>query len=208
MENSLIYILKGAQVSLLLYIGTIILSLPLGLLMSLGLNSKYKFLKKIIETYTWLFRGTPLLLQLFFIYYGLPIIGIRFSQFNSALITFVANYSAYICEIFRGSFLGIDDGQYAACKVLGITYWQSMYRIIIPQCLRIALPALSNEAIALIKDTSLVSVIGMGDILRNSKEIVTRDFSISPFIIAGIIYLIISTIIIYVMKKIEKKVSI
>ena len=158
--------------------------------------------------YTWIFRGTPLLLQLFFVYYGLPVIGITLSPFTAASLTFIVNYTAYFCEIFRGSILGIDDGQYEAAKVLGMNYPQTMIRIIIPQALITALPPLTNEAISLIKDTSLISAIGMAEILRNSREIVTRDFSITPFIICAVIYLIISTVVVLICKKLEKKVMI
>ncbi|MGL5088316.1 MAG: amino acid ABC transporter permease, partial [Cetobacterium sp.] len=133
---------------------------------------------------------------------------ITLEPFIAALITFVINYSAYTCEIFRGSILGVNRGQYEAAQVLGYNYWQTMFKIILPQSLITAIPALSNEAIALIKDTSLVSAIGMAEILRNSKEIVTRDFSITPFILCASIYLILSTIIIFVLKNIEKKVNI
>ncbi|MEG0136746.1 MAG: amino acid ABC transporter permease [Cetobacterium sp.] len=208
MENNLLYILQGLGLSLKLYFSTLILALPLGILLSLGRVSKCNILNFSIQFYTWIFRGTPLLLQLFFVYYGLPILGITLEPFNAALITFTINYSAYISEIFRGSILGVDVGQYEAAQVLGYNYWQTMKKIILPQSLITALPALSNEAIALIKDTSLVSAIGMAEILRNSKEIVTRDFTISPFIICALIYLGISTIIIFALKYIEKKVMI
>ncbi len=126
----------------------------------------------------------------------------------ASVITFVINYAAYFCEIFRGSILGIDKGQYEASKVLGLSYWQTMIRIIIPQSLITAIPPLSNEAIALVKDTSLVSVIGMAEILRNSKELVTRDFSILPFAICGVLYFLMSVVIIMLFKKLEQKVMI
>lgn len=207
MENNILYILQGLSLTLKLYIFTLIISLPLGIILALGQISKFKFLHYIINIYTWIFRGTPLLLQLFFVYYGLPVIGIVLEPFTAALITFTVNYAAYISEIFRGSILGIDKGQYEACQVLGYSYWQTMLHVILPQSLITALPALSNEAIALIKDTSLISAIGMAEILRNSREIVTRDFTITPFIICAVIYLIISTLIIIILKQIEKKVN-
>lgn len=207
MENNILYILQGLSLTLKLYIFTLIISLPLGIVLALGQISKFKFLHYIINIYTWIFRGTPLLLQLFFVYYGLPVIGIVLEPFTAALITFTVNYAAYISEIFRGSILGIDKGQYEACQVLGYSYWQTMLHVILPQSLITALPALSNEAIALIKDTSLISAIGMAEILRNSREIVTRDFTITPFIICAVIYLIISTLIIIILKQIEKRVN-
>lgn len=208
MNDSIFYIAKGLNITLRLYIVTVIFSVPLGLLLAFGELSKFSFLKKLITFYTWIFRGTPLLLQLFFMYYGLPVMGITFSPLTAASITFIVNYSAYLCEIFRGSIQGIDKGQYEATKVLGFGYWKTMFRIILPQALRTALPPLSNEAIALVKDTSLVSVIGTAEILRNAKEIVTRDFSITPFFICGVLYLILSTIILLIFKKLEKRMGI
>ena len=195
MNENIIFILNGMK-------------LTIGIIFSLGRVSKSAFLNNCIQIYTWIFRGTPLLLQLFFVYYGLPVIGITLTPFTAAPVTFIINYAAYFCEIFRGSILGIDKGQYEAAKVLGMSYSQTMRRIIIPQALVTALPPLSNEAISLIKDTSLVSAIGMAEILRNSKEIVTRDFSITPFIICAVMYLILSTVVVLFFKKMEKKVMI
>lgn len=208
MNENIIFILNGMKLTINLYIITMVFSLPLGIIFSLGRISKSAFLNNCIQIYTWIFRGTPLLLQLFFVYYGLPVIGITLTPFTAASVTFIINYAAYFCEIFRGSILGIDKGQYEAAKVLGMSYSQTMRRIIIPQALVTALPPLSNEAISLIKDTSLVSAIGMAEILRNSKEIVTRDFSITPFIICAVMYLILSTVVVLFFKKMEKKVMI
>ena len=208
MNENIIFILNGMKLTINLYIITMVFSLPLGIIFSLGRVSKSAFLNNCIQIYTWIFRGTPLLLQLFFVYYGLPVIGITLTPFTAASVTFNINYAAYFCEIFRGSILGIDKGQYEAAKVLGMSYSQTMRRIIIPQALVTALPPLSNEAISLIKDTSLVSAIGMAEILRNSKEIVTRDFSITPFIICAVMYLILSTVVVLFFKKMEKKVMI
>lgn len=208
MDGNILFILKGMKLTINLYVITMVFSLPLGILFSLGRISKYSLLNNGIQVYTWIFRGTPLLLQLFFVYYGLPVVGITLTPFAAAAITFVVNYAAYFCEIFRGSILGIDPGQYEAAKVLGMKYWQTMIRIIIPQALITALPPLSNEAISLIKDTSLVSAIGMAEILRNSKEIVTRDFSITPFFICALVYLALSTVVVIFFKRMEKKVMI
>lgn len=208
MQNDILFILKGMGLTVNLYVLTLVFSLPLGIILSLGRLKNKGLVNNIIVVYTSIFRGTPLLLQLFFVYYGLPIVGITLTAFSAAVITFVVNYAAYFCEIFRGSILGIDKGQYEASKVLGLTYWQTMIRIIIPQSLITALPPLSNEAIALVKDTSLVSAIGMAEILRNSKELVTRDFSIVPFAICGVLYFLMSVVIIMLFKKLEQKVMI
>jgi len=203
------YIIKGSINTLELYGITILLSIPLGVLGALGKVSKSKLLSSVIGFYTWIFRGTPLLLQLFFIYFGLPhFLGITFDKFEAASITFVLNYGAYFTEIFRGGIISIDKGQYEAAKVLGMTYSQTMRRIILPQTIRRVLPATSNEAITLVKDTALVAAISMDDLLRNANQIVAREFTIIPFVIAGAIYLLLTSVIVWIFNKLEQKYSI
>lgn len=202
------FILKGSVITLKLYAATIIFSIPLGVICALGKISKSPLIRTILELYTWIFRGTPLLLQLFFTYYGLPVFGIRLGQFQAAAITFIFNYGAYFTEIFRAGIESIDKGQYEAAKVLGMNYRQTMSRIILPQAVKRVLPPTSNEAITLIKDTALVAAIGMGDILRAAKEVLTRDFKVTSFIIAGIIYLLLTSVIVMIFRKLEQKYSI
>ncbi|WZL74398.1 amino acid ABC transporter permease [Clostridiaceae bacterium 35-E11] len=202
------FILKGSVITLKLYAVTTIFSIPLGVVCALGKISKYKWLKILLELYTWIFRGTPLLLQLFFTYYGLPVFGIKLTQFQAAALTFIFNYGAYFTEIFRAGIESIDKGQYEAAKALGMNYHQTMARIILPQAVKRVLPPTSNEAITLIKDTALVAAIGMGDILRAAKEVLTRDFKVTSFIIAGIIYLLLTSIIVLFFRKLEQKYSI
>jgi polar amino acid transport system permease protein len=203
-----IAILKGSTITLKLYIITAIFSIPLGIISSIGKISKFNLLKRLLGIYTWVFRGTPLLLQLFFVYYGLPILGIALKPFTAASLTFILNYGAYFTEIFRAGIESIDKGQYEAAKVLGMNYRQTMTRIVLPQTVKRVIPPVCNEAITLIKDTALVAAIGMGDLLRGAKEIVTRDFNIIPFLVVAIIYLIITSVIVYIFKNLEKKYSI
>lgn len=205
--DMLIYILKGVGIIVEIYIVTALFSIPISILMALGKISKYKIIKKAIALYTWIFRGTPLLLQLFFVYYGLPNFGIKLSPFQAAAITFIINYAAYLTEIVRAGIESIDKGQYEAAKVLGMGYWKTMTRIVLPQTIKRVLPPFSNEAITLVKDTALISVIGLAEILRNSKEIVTREFTIAPFIIAALLYLMITSVIVLIFKKLEKNCS-
>lgn len=197
------YIFKGLELTLVLYLVTIVLSLPLGLLLALGSTSKNIVLKKSIAFYTWIFRGTPLLLQLFFVYYGLPVLGIKLSPFGAASLTFTVNYAAYLTEIFRGGIESIDEGQYEASYVLGLNYVQTMRNIVLPQSIKNVLPSLGNEAITLVKDTALISAIGMAEILRNSRELVTNKFTIIPFILCAFIYLGLSSVIVTLFKHIE-----
>jgi len=181
---------------------------PLGVLCALGKVSGPKPVKAILGLYTYVFRGTPLLLQLFFFYYGLPNFGIRLGPYLAAFVTFILNYAAYLTEIFRAGIESIDKGQYEAAKVLGMTYWQIMTRIIIPQTIKRVLPPTANEAINLIKDTALVAVITMNDILRAAKEAVTRDFTTTPFMIAAVVYLLLTSVVVTVFRKLEQKYSV
>lgn len=206
--NVTTFILKGSIITFELYFATALFSVILGVLGALGKISGFKWLKTVLGFYTWVFRGTPLLLQLFFAYYGLPVIGITLKPFTAAVLTFILNYGAYLTEIFRAGIESIDKGQYEAARVLGMNYRQTMFRIIIPQTVKRVLPPTSNEAINLVKDSALVAAIGMGDLLRAAKQIVTRDFNITPFIIAAIFYLVISSVIVKVFNKLEEKYSV
>lgn len=206
--DSSVFILKGSVLTIQLYFVTILFSIPLGISLALMKISKYKSLRLAIGFYTWVFRGTPLLLQLFFTYYGLAILGVSLPAFTAAALTFVINYSAYLTEIYRAGIESVEKGQYEACKALNMNYFQTMKRIILPQVVRRTIPPTCNEAITLVKDTALVVVIGMGDLLRSAKEIFSRDFAITPFAIAAVIYLLMTTVIVYFFRKIEVKYSI
>lgn len=208
--NSAQYILTGGAVTLKLFFITLIISLPLGFACAMGKTSRWWAMRTLMEFYTSVVRGTPLLLQIFFVYYGLPILfpELRMQRFNAAVFTFILNYGAYFTEIFRGGIQSIDRGQYEASQVLGLNYLQTMRRIVLPQTIKRVLPPVANEAITLVKDTALVVVLGIGDILRNSKEIVARDFTISPFVIAAIIYLLMNYMVVLFFKRLEKRHSV
>lgn len=204
------YILMGCTVTLKLFFITLILSLPLGFICALGKASRWRAVRVLMDFYTSVVRGTPLLLQIFFVYYGLPILipGLRLERFNAAALTFILNYGAYFTEIFRSGIQSIDRGQYEASRVLGMSYAQTMIRIVLPQTIKRVLPTIANEAITLVKDTALIVVLGIGDILRNSKEIVARDFTISPFIIAALIYLGMNYLLVLFFNRVEKRYSV
>ena len=200
--------MDGAYVTLQMFFITLVLSLPLGLLLSLVRMSKYKPLSFLVETYIWLMRGTPLMLQLLFVYYALPLIpyiGIKLPDFSAAIVAFVLNYAAYFAEIFRGGIQSIGRGQYEASKVLGMTYVQTMRRIILPQMLKRVLPPISNETITLVKDTSLVYVLAMNDLLRTARNIVQREFDMTPFVIAAVFYLAMTLVLTWMFNKLEKR---
>lgn len=198
-------ILKGSVITVELFIITIILSLLLGVLVALGKTSKIKPLRIILSLYTWAFRGTPLLLQLFFIYFGLPVIGINLDPMVAAALAFTVNYGAYFAEIFRAGIESVDKGQFEAAKVLGMSYSKTMIKIIIPQAIKIVIPPICNENTNLIKDTSLVAAIGLGDLLRGAKEGVMSDFTIFPFVIAAVMYLFLTSFLVFAFSKLEQR---
>ncbi|GGI63318.1 amino acid ABC transporter permease [Limosilactobacillus sp. RRLNB_1_1] len=195
---------QGAILTLQIFFWTLVGSLPLGILVSLGLTSKIKPLKWILEIYVWLMRGTPLLLQLIFVFYGLPIIGIVFERYDAALVAFILNYTAYFAEIFRGGFQSVDQGQFEAARVLRLSYWQTLRKIIIPQVVKIVIPSIGNEVINLVKDSSLVYVIGLGDLLRAGNVATSRDVTLVPLMLVGLIYLILVGICTLILRRVEK----
>ena len=205
LANITLFILQGAVVTLKIYFITIIFSIPLGMLFAMGKLTKIPPLRWILEAYTWVFRGTPLLLQLLFVYFGLPYLGMELSREMAAYVTFVVNYAAYFTEIFRAGIQSVEKGQYEAAKALGMNFRMTMRRIIIPQAIKVILPPTGNEAVTLIKDTALASVIALAEILRNAKSMVSRNASIEGYIIAAILYLIMTFVIINIFKHIEKR---
>lgn len=200
-------LLSGASVTLQIFIWTIIGSLILGAILALGLISKIRALRTLISGYVWLMRGTPLLLQLIFIFYGLPTINIVFPRYEAALVAFILNYAAYFAEIFRGGLQSIDPGQYEAGKVLQLSYGQITRRVIMPQVAKIVLPSIGNEVINLIKDSSLVYVIGIGDLLRAGNVASARDVTLVPLVLVGIIYLLLTGICTWMLRRVEKHYS-
>lgn len=197
--------LEGTVATLQVFFITIIFSIPLGLILALGRISKLKLLRDIIGLYIWVLRGTPLMLQLFFVYYGLPNFGITLDSMTASYVAFVLNYAAYFGEIFRGGIQSIDKGQFEGAKVLGFTYWQTMRKIILPQVVKRVLAPVSNETITLVKDTALVNVIGVGELLRATKIAVSRDAVTSPFVVAAIFYLVMTFVLTKMFQYLEKR---
>ena len=202
--------LEGAQMTILLFLIAIIASIPLGFLLTLAVKSKIKPISWLAQMYIYVMRGTPLLLQLLFICFGLPMLPIVgeylvLDRFVAACLGFILNYAAYFAEIFRGGLLAIDKGQYEASQVLGLNKWQTTSRIILPQMFRIALPAVSNESITLVKDTALLYAVAVPELLHFAQTAVNRDFTIVPFFWAGIIYLTITLLLTMLFKWLERR---
>lgn len=201
-------LLVGAGMTLLLVFCTIIISPVGGLLIALGRISSFKFLRGPCWMIIWLFRGTPLLLQLFFIYYGLPSMGITLKPLSAALIGLGVNYSAYLAEIIRAGIESIPRGQMEAAKALGMTYGQAMRRVVVPQTYKRLVPPIANEFIALIKDTALVSTIAMVELMRAADQMFNTYFNVTAIILAGIIYLFFTTVFTFIFERIEARVGI
>lgn len=200
----------GFQVTLSLFFIVIILSVPGGLLLALLRLSTNRLVTTIVDAYVYVMRGTPLMLQILLIYYGLPFMidGFELTDMTAAVLSFVLNYIAYLCEIFRSGIQSIPKGQYEGAKVLGFTYVQTMYKIILPQVIKRVLPPLANETITLLKDTSLVYVLAMNDILRITRSIVQRDFDIIAFIVAGVFYLAMTFVLTKLYQYLERRMAI
>ena len=199
-------ILQGLGPVLILFFVVMAASMPLGFLLTLVARCRFAPLRWIVNAYIYVMRGTPLMLQLFFIYYGLPFVSDFFkAAMVCALLGFSLNYAAYFAEIFRGGLLAIDRGQYEACQVLGLSRVQTTVRVILPQMIRVALPSITNESITLIKDTALVFSIAVLEILYYAKAAVTRTGNVFPYVIAFVIYLLLNTVLQMFFKWLEKK---
>lgn len=199
------FLLQGLKLTAQIYFITILLMIPVGAICAIGKMIAPAPIKWLLNLYTWAIRGTPLLLLLFFFYFGLPVIGIRLPGFVAAVVVYVLNYGALLTEIFRGGLQSIDKGQFEAAKALGLTYTQTMFRIIIPQTIRRVLPPTSSEVINLLKDTALLAAIGMPDLLRVARQVFTRDFNITSFIMVFALYLFLSSILVKIFAKLEEK---
>ena len=201
--HTVLLMLEGTEITLTIFTITLVLALPIGLLAALARISGFKPLSLLMEFYIWLMRGTPLMLQLLFVYFALPMVGIMLPDMAAALLAFTLNYAAYFAEIFRAGILSISKGQFEAAKSLGMTYPQTMRRIVIPQMIRYVLPPVSNETINLVKDTSLIYILAMNDLLRVARTIVQREFDMTPFVIAGVFYLVMTFVLTWAFKKLE-----
>lgn len=202
-------LLSGLKMTLGIFILTLLGSIPLGMVLAVGLVHKAKTIfgrlgNWLLTAYVWLFRGTPLLLQLIFVFYGLPLVGIVFDRFNAAIFAFILNYAAYFAEIFRGGFGAVEQGQFEAATVLNLTRWQTLRYVVIPQVVKIVLPSVGNEVINLIKDSSLVYVIGLGDLLRAGNVATARDVTLVPLVLVGIIYLLLTAIFTFLQRRLEQ----
>ena len=198
-------VIVGLKSTLEIFTLTLALSIPLGIIVALGRLSKIKIINKITSFYVLIMRGTPLLLQIVFIFFGLPNLNIVIDRFPAAIIAFTLNYGAYFGEIFRAGISSVDVGQNEAAQVLGLSKTDTFFRIILPQAFKTVLPPVANEIVTLVKDTALVYVIGLDELLRVGKIACNRDSSLLPLLIIGRVYLILIGIFTKLLDKLEKK---
>ncbi|PRR78367.1 Inner membrane amino-acid ABC transporter permease protein YecS [Clostridium liquoris] len=201
-------LLKASGKTIQLTVISVVLGSLIGIIVALLKLSNNKVIYTLASFYTWIIRGTPMLLQLFFFYYGLPFVGIELEPMTAAIIGLSLNSGAYMAEIIRGGILAVDKGQFEACKALGFTYGKTMTRVVLPQTIRILIPPVGNEFITMLKDTSLVSAIAMEELMRAAQQIYSANFRpMEPFFIAACIYLALTTVFTTLFSVWEKKLS-
>ena len=207
MENflNLLKILsEGLGTTLLIFLLTLVLGIPAGILVAVARNSKNRIVKTLIKVYILIIRGTPMMIQIIFIYFApYYLFKVTYDRFVAIIIAFVVNYAAYFAEIFRSGILSIPKGQ----KEAAFSKTQTFFRILLPQIVKRILPAMSNEVISLIKTTSLAQIIGITEIFALAQKQASYQFSILPLCVAGLMYLVLCTIITYAFNKAEKKYS-
>lgn len=210
MLDKLPYLLQGSIMTIQLTFITLILGTLLGIILALCKISKNIVIKSIAGLYIWVFRGTPMILQIFFFYNALPAISenLVLSPFTAAVLGLSLNCAAYMAEIIRGGIISIEKGQFEASKALGFTYFQTMIKIILPQTIRVIIPSVGNEFITMLKDTSLVSTIAMVELMRSATQIGSTTFKVAEMLLAaGLLYLIMTTVFTSVFSSLEKKLA-
>ena len=196
---------EGSITTLKVFFITLIISLPLSFILAFINNRENRIINTIFWAYIYVERGTPLLLQLMFVYFGLPYLGITLSRDAAIYAAFILNYSAYFMEILRGGINAIDDGQFKAAKVLGLSQSFTFLQIALPQCIRNSLPSIGNEVLALVKDTSLITILGASELLKAGRSAVNVYATATPFIFVAIFYLLMTFVITKIMNYAEKR---
>lgn len=200
--------LQGSLISMEVFFLTLILALPLALPIALGRISRNSLISGAVNVYLLIMRGTPLILQLIFVYFApYYLFGASCDRFVAVIIAFVINYAAYFAEIYRGGIESISLGQYEAAKVLGFTKRQTFFRIILPQVIKRIIPSTANEVITLVKDTALAQTIGVAELFRVAQNASARQFSTMPIFMAGVFYFTMNWIVSAGFIKLEKKLS-
>ncbi|AKM03443.1 MULTISPECIES: amino acid ABC transporter permease [Burkholderia cepacia complex] len=206
--HTLPVMVKGAVLTLKFAVASMALGLVVGLVIAIMRIGSNRLAAGLAQGYVSLMRGTPLLVQMFVVYYGLPDLGITLDPTTAGIFTLTLNAGAYLSESMRGAILGIGRGQWAAAHSLGLTHMQTLRHIVCPQALRLAVPSLGNTLISLIKDTSLVSVITVTELLRSTQEAIAATFQPLPlYLAAAAIYWVLSTLLTRLQGRVETRLS-
>lgn len=204
--NSLPYVLEGIWLTLLISMGSMLGGLFIGFFMALARTSKQPLLHLPARLYISFMRGVPILVILFLLYFALPVIGLEFTALQAALIGFTINSAAYIAEVFRSALASVDKGQWESSTALGLSYWQTMRRIILPQSVRIAVPPLSNVYLDLIKASSLAAMITVPEIFQKARIVGAREYDLlTLLILVALIYWAICTVMTVLQNYLEKR---
>ncbi|MCK9547348.1 MAG: amino acid ABC transporter permease [Sphaerochaeta sp.] len=206
MRNLLPLLLAGTITTLKIFVLTLLFSIPLGALVARGRMSKNPIVSTVINIYIMIMRGTPLILQLLFVYFGpYYLFGASYDRFTAVIIGFVINYAAYFAEIYRGGVQSIPIGQWEASLVLGFSRAHTFTHVIVPQVVKRIIPAMGNEVITLVKDTALAQTIGVAELFRVAQSASARQFSTTPIVIAGLFYFIMNGVVSRLFDRFEKK---
>ncbi|QDW52711.1 amino acid ABC transporter permease [Burkholderia sp. KBS0801] len=206
--HTLPVMVKGALLTLKFAVASMALGLVVGLVVAIMRIGSNRLASRLAQGYVSLMRGTPLLVQMFVVYYGLPDLGITLDPTTAGIFTLTLNAGAYLSESMRGAILGIGRGQWAAAHSLGLTHVQTLRYIVCPQALRLAVPSLGNTLISLIKDTSLVSVITVTELLRSTQEVIAATFQPLPlYLAAAALYWVLSTLLTRLQGRVETRLS-
>ncbi len=201
----------GLVVSVQIFIYTLALALPFGFVVAFGRMSKNPIVSGVFRMFISIVRGTPLMLQIMFVYFspymlfGMPLA--KYPRLLATVLAFSLNYAAYFAEIYRGGILSIDVGQHEAAKALGMGKVQTFFRIILPQTIKRVIPAIGNEVITLVKDTSLAFTIAVTEMFTIAKQLSSSNTSMTPLIAAGVFYYIFNFIVAWTMERVEKHYS-
>ncbi len=199
---------QGTVVSLEVFVLTLLISIPLALPVAFGRMSRNPVLSGAVNLYLLVMRGTPLILQLIFVYFApYYLFGLSGGRFTAVIVAFSINYAAYFAEIYRGGIESIPKGQYEAAKVLGFTKGQTFFRIVLPQVVKRILPAMGNEVITLVKDTALAQTIGVAELFRAAQNASARQFSTLPIFVAGVFYFVMNWVVSAAFARAEKRLA-
>jgi polar amino acid transport system permease protein len=213
-STMLLSMLKGSGITLSIFILTLVFAIPFAFVVAAGRMSKNKIISSITNVFLLIIRGTPLMLQLLIVYFVPKLIAVKyfdttilFPSFAASIVAFSINYAAYFAEIYRGGIESIPKGQYEASRVLGYSRAQTFFRIILPQVVKRIIPAMGNEVITLVKDTSLVTILSVQELMFYAKSSSNRLVSFTPLLIAGIFYFVMNYVVSVSFRRMEKKFS-